>query len=211
MVSSASGASASRSVCGIERLSNDRSIAGVGLGFAGVQIGDAAHGQPWQIGDQDAFIAGDCHGQCADGSGLIDDEQELAVFLEFVDEGTQFGLIVGQRFIEQALPVPVERDGMMLAFADIDADEDIDGVMLLVFLHRNVCGMNGLNDLFFALSVGLPRTREDDFHTLSFAHVSSAFEINSLPLSALMCRGSSVSCASRVNAATTSLNRRRLA
>ncbi|KGD39045.1 hypothetical protein DO72_3041 [Burkholderia pseudomallei] len=32
----------------------------------------------------------------------------------------------------------------MLAFADIDTDEDVDGVMLLVLLHRSMCGMNEL-------------------------------------------------------------------
>jgi hypothetical protein len=38
-------------------LGNDRGIAGVGLGFTGMQIGNAAHGQTRQIGDQDAFVA----------------------------------------------------------------------------------------------------------------------------------------------------------
>lgn len=53
---------------------NDGSIAGVGLGFARMQIGDAAHGQTSQIGDQNAFVAGDCQRQRADGGGLVDDE-----------------------------------------------------------------------------------------------------------------------------------------
>jgi len=118
---------------------NDGSIAGVGLGLTGVQIGDAAHGQTRQIGDQDTFSTGDCHGQRANGGGLIDDEQKLAVRLEFGDERAQFGLIVGQRFVVQALAIPIESDGMMVAFADIDADEYIDGAMLLVFLHRRFC------------------------------------------------------------------------
>jgi len=37
----------------------------------------SAHGQPRQIGDQDAFVAGDCHRQRADGGGLIDDETRV--------------------------------------------------------------------------------------------------------------------------------------
>ncbi|BCZ81683.1 hypothetical protein PTKU64_53580 [Paraburkholderia terrae] len=106
--------------------SNDGGIAGIGLGFTRVQISDAAHGQTWQIGDQDTFITSDCHGQRADGGGLIDDEQELTVCLEFGDEGTKFGLIVGQRFVVQALSGPIESDGVMVAFADIDADEYVD-------------------------------------------------------------------------------------
>jgi hypothetical protein len=39
-----------------------------------MQIGDAAHGQTWQIGDQNAFVAGDCQRQRTDGGGLVDDE-----------------------------------------------------------------------------------------------------------------------------------------
>jgi hypothetical protein len=109
-----------------------------------MQIGDAAHGQTRQIGDQDAFIAGDCHWQRADGGWLIDDEQELAVGLEFGDVGAQFALIVWQRFVVQAFSGPIESDGVMLAFAYIHADEDIDGVMLLVFLRRRFCRLSGL-------------------------------------------------------------------
>lgn len=123
---------------------NDGGIAGVGLGLAGVQIGDAAHGQTRQIGDQDTFSTGDRHGQRANRGGLIDDEQKLTVRLEFGDERAQFGLIVGQRFVVQALAIPIESDGMMVAFADIDADEYIDGAILLVFLHRRFCRLNGL-------------------------------------------------------------------
>lgn len=44
--------------------------------------------------------------------------------LEFVDKSAQLGLIVGLRFVEQVLPVPIECDSVMVAFADIDADED---------------------------------------------------------------------------------------
>jgi hypothetical protein len=35
--------------------------------------------------------------------------------------------------VVQALAASIERDGVMLAFADIDIDIDIDGVMLLGF------------------------------------------------------------------------------
>ncbi|BEH63311.1 hypothetical protein BpKM390_45560 [Burkholderia pseudomallei] len=63
---------------------------------------------------------------------------------KFADEGAQFRFIVGHCLVVQALSVPIERDGVMLAFADIDTDEDVDGVMLLVLLHRSMCGMNEL-------------------------------------------------------------------
>ena len=105
---------------------NDGGIASIGLGFACVQVGDAAHGKTRQIRHQDAFITGDCHRQRADGGGLIDDKQELAVRLEFGDQGTQLGLIVGQRLVIKPLSGPIEGDGMMMAFADVDTDEYID-------------------------------------------------------------------------------------
>lgn len=117
---------------------NDGGIAGVGLGFARMQIGDTAHGQTWQIGDQNAFVAGDCQRQGTDGGGLVDDEQELTVHLELGDEGAQFGLIVWKRFVVQALSGPIESDGVMMAFTYVNANEDVDGIMLLVFLHRSV-------------------------------------------------------------------------
>jgi hypothetical protein len=75
-------------------LGNDGGVTGVSLGFACMQIGNAAHGQTRQIGDQNTFVSGDSHGQRADGGRLIDAEQELAVCLELGDKGTQFGLIV---------------------------------------------------------------------------------------------------------------------
>uniref|UniRef100_A0A1I9YEJ2 Uncharacterized protein n=1 Tax=Paraburkholderia sprentiae WSM5005 TaxID=754502 RepID=A0A1I9YEJ2_9BURK len=105
---------------------NDGGIAGVGLGLTGMQSGDAAHGQTRQIGDRDAFIAGDCHGQRANRRGLVDDEQQLLVRLELGDQGTQYGLIVGQRFVVQVFSGPIQSDGVIAAFADIDADEYVD-------------------------------------------------------------------------------------
>ena len=49
--------------------------------------------------------------------------------LELDDERSQFGLIVGQHLVVQALSGPIEGDGMMMTFADVDADEYIDGTM----------------------------------------------------------------------------------
>ncbi len=86
------------------RFGNDRGVAGIGLGFAGMQIGDAAHGQSRQIGDEYAFSAGDGHWECANGGRLVDDEQESAMSLEFSDEGTQLGLVVGSALLYRRLP-----------------------------------------------------------------------------------------------------------
>jgi hypothetical protein len=38
----------------------------------------------------------------------------------------------------QALSGPIESDGVMMAFTYVNANEEVDGVMLLVFLHREV-------------------------------------------------------------------------
>lgn len=123
---------------------DDRGVAGIGLGFAGVQISDAAHGQSGQIGNEYAFGAGDGYRKRTDGGRLIDDEQQSTVSLEFGDEGAQLGLIVGQCLVVQALTVPIECHGVMVALTDIDADKDIDGVTLLSVLHRSLCRVNGL-------------------------------------------------------------------
>ncbi|TDV11134.1 hypothetical protein C7408_113147 [Paraburkholderia caballeronis] len=66
---------------------NDCGITGIGLGFTGMQVGDAAHGQSRQIGNEYALSAGDGYRKRTDGGWLVDDEQESAVSLEFGDEG----------------------------------------------------------------------------------------------------------------------------
>jgi hypothetical protein len=68
----------------------------------------------------------------------------LAVRLEFRNERAQFGLVVEERLVVQALAIPTRCYGVMLAFTDVDTDEGIDGVMLLEFLHRRVCRLSGL-------------------------------------------------------------------
>ena len=80
-------------------LGDDCGVAGVCLGFTGMQVGNAAHRQSGQIGNQNAFIARDGHRQCANGGGLVDNEEKAAMDLEFGDEGAQFGLVVGERLV----------------------------------------------------------------------------------------------------------------
>ncbi|WP_408288849.1 hypothetical protein [Paraburkholderia aspalathi] len=58
--------------------------------------------------------------------------------LDFGGEGAQFGLIVWKRFVVQAHSGPIESEGVMMAFTYVNANEDSDGAMLLVFLHRSV-------------------------------------------------------------------------
>lgn len=76
-------------------LGDDCGVSGIGLGFAGVQISDAAYGQS----GQDTFRAGDGYRKCTDGRGLIDDERQSIVNLELGDEGSQLDLVVGERLV----------------------------------------------------------------------------------------------------------------
>lgn len=62
---------------------------------------------------------------------MVDDELKPAVSLEFGDAGAQLVLVVGRRLVVKALAVPIESDGVMLAFFNVGADEDIDVVTLL--------------------------------------------------------------------------------
>nr|WP_224043906.1 hypothetical protein [Paraburkholderia unamae] len=66
------------------------------------------------------------------------------MYLEFADEGAQLGLVVRQCLVVQALAIPTQCYCVILAFTDVDTNEDIDGVMLLEFLHRSLCRLNEL-------------------------------------------------------------------
>lgn len=57
------------------RVGDHVGIAGFGLRLARVQIGDAAHREPGQVGDLDAHRSGDRDGQRADRVRLIDHDQ----------------------------------------------------------------------------------------------------------------------------------------
>ena len=77
------------------RVGDDVGVSGVGLPFAGVQVGDAAHRQPRQVADVEAQGAGDCDRQRADRSRLVDDHQDPAVLAKPAEDGGQSLLVVG--------------------------------------------------------------------------------------------------------------------
>ena len=54
---------------------------------------------------------------------MVDGEQESTVRLEPGDEGTELDIIDGKCLVLSALAAPIERDGMVLAFAKIDTNE----------------------------------------------------------------------------------------
>ncbi len=104
-------------------IGDDERIAGIGLGLSGVQVGDAAHRQARQVGHGVAAGAGDGDRQGTDGVRLVDDHQHRAVFGQAVEHSAEFGLVVGQGFVEQSSAGGVESDGVVFAFAHVDAAE----------------------------------------------------------------------------------------
>lgn len=78
-----------------DRFGNDRGIAGVGLGFTCMQIGDAAHGQSRQIGDEHAFGAGDGHWKCADEEGWSTTNRSRPRVLSSAMRARSLRLVVG--------------------------------------------------------------------------------------------------------------------
>jgi hypothetical protein len=61
-------------------------VSGVGLGFAGVQVGDSAHGEPRQVAHEDAFVVGNGDRQRANRLGLVHDEEHRRVAFECADQ-----------------------------------------------------------------------------------------------------------------------------
>jgi len=71
---------------------------------------------------------GDGDRQSADRRGLSGHEQDLAPLFQLPNQGTQFGLLVRQGLVEEHLPSPVHGDCVVLALANMDADEDVNAV-----------------------------------------------------------------------------------
>ncbi len=98
-----------------------------GLRLAGVEIGDPSHRESGQVGDLAACVPGDRQWQGPDGSGLVNDHQHCSVLgLQLVEQLAQFRFAVGQRLVEHLLPRPVHGGGVVIAFADVQAQIDVD-------------------------------------------------------------------------------------
>ena len=110
---------------------DDRGVAGVGLGLAGVEVGDPPHRQPWQIGDRAAHVPGHGQRQGPDGGGLVDhDEHGPVLGLELGEQLPQLGFAVGQPLVEGLLPGRGDGGGVVFALADVQAEEDVHLVEL---------------------------------------------------------------------------------
>src|SRR5690606_7012519 len=118
-------------------LSDDVGVACIRLGFTRVQIRDTSHRKARQVRDEDTCIARNGHWKGTDAGGLVNDEQNLSVLFKPVDQRPKLGLIVRQAAIKQAFSRTVQSDGVMADLPDINADEDVDIVMLFDLDHAS--------------------------------------------------------------------------
>jgi hypothetical protein len=102
---------------------DDERVTGVGFGVARIQVGNAAHREPGQIGDIVAAGPGDRDRQRTDRGGLVDHDQHRSVRREFLEHRSQPWLAVRKRCIVQPTAGRVQADGVMLTFADIETEE----------------------------------------------------------------------------------------
>lgn len=115
---------------GAAGLSDDERVTGVGFRVARVEISDAAHRQPGQIGDLDTHRSSDGHRQCPDRGGLVHDHQHRPMDGELVEHLAQGSLVLGQGLVMQTSPGAVERGGMVVFLAYIEADEYVEPVLV---------------------------------------------------------------------------------
>ena len=94
-----------------------------------MQVRDAPHRQPRQVTHESPAGLGDGDRERADGRRLIHDEEDQPVTCELVEDCAQPCLVVRECLVEQPFPGPVERDGMVLALADVEPDEHVDVIV----------------------------------------------------------------------------------
>ena len=123
---------------GARGLGDNGRIPGIGLGLTGMEIGDAAHGQSRQIGDLKAFCARYRDRQGAYRGGLIDNEQERAVYGESGDQRSQLLFIIWQRLIQQPLARSIQGYGMVRPLSHIHADKDTYTVRAFMVCHTHL-------------------------------------------------------------------------
>jgi hypothetical protein len=116
-------------------LSDDVSVAGVGFGFTGMQVGNAPHRKPRQIGHQHTLVARYRDRERADCGRLIYNQQNRTVLFELADQCSQFRFVVGQGAVQKTFSLAIQCNAMMRSLAYVETDEDLDAVMLLNIGH----------------------------------------------------------------------------
>ncbi|BFO16800.1 hypothetical protein SHKM778_31880 [Streptomyces sp. KM77-8] len=104
-------------------IGDDRSVAGVGLRLAGVEVGDPPHRQSRQISDTTAGVAGNGQRQGADRGWLVHHNQHCPVpGLQLLEQLTQPRFTVGQRLVEHFLARLCQCGAVMLTLADVQTE-----------------------------------------------------------------------------------------
>ncbi|GAA1496008.1 hypothetical protein GCM10009628_10100 [Paeniglutamicibacter kerguelensis] len=96
-----------------------------------MQVRDPAHGQPRQVSDRDALGLGDGDRQGADGGRLVHHEQQPPVLGQGTDDVPKLGFVLRQGLVQEFLPGPVQGHRVVVGLADFNADEDVDGLMVV--------------------------------------------------------------------------------
>jgi hypothetical protein len=107
---------------------DDGGISG-GLRRTRMQDADPAHRQPREVGHGHALVQGYGDRQGTDGGRLVDDQQHGSVGLHSAVELAEFGLVVGERPIQQFLPRSILRDRVVSFLADVQTEEHGDLVI----------------------------------------------------------------------------------
>jgi hypothetical protein len=105
---------------------DDVGVAGVGLGGAGMQVGQAAHGQPGQVSHLMPAGAGDRDRQRTDRGGLVDHDEDATVAGQLGEQGPKSGFGVGQLRVVQPSAVRGQPDRMVAVLADVQAQKDAE-------------------------------------------------------------------------------------
>jgi hypothetical protein len=100
-----------------------------------VEVRDPAHRQPGQVSDGDTGGLGNRYRECTDRRGLVNDQQNAAVLVQRIKDFAQPDLVVGQGLVEELLPGPVHGNGVVLALADVQADKDINALVVSDHLY----------------------------------------------------------------------------
>ena len=111
-----------RRVCGRGPgcFTNHGRVSGAGFGLPGLQVRYAAHRQSRNVADHDPL-----------GLGLG------------LEDGTEFRPVLGPWPIEKLLALPVDGDRVVIALANINTNENIDGFMSLI--NANLPGFVSCN------------------------------------------------------------------
>jgi hypothetical protein len=143
------------------RFGDDERVPGIGFRFARVQVRDPAHRQAGQVSHGDTGGLGNRDGECTDRGRLVNHEQDTAVLIQSVKDLAQPDLVVGQSLVEELLPRPVYGNGVVLALANVQADEDINTFVVSDHQYLPVAAADTCAGLSAVSEPGIHVTHDD--------------------------------------------------